>query len=231
MKAAADLPREELLSRLRAQAEAPANGRAQGLLGVPAEFSGLFPGGGLKPGCAYSLETAGSLLHALLARPSQEGAWCGVVGIPDFGVEAASRAGVHLDRLVLVPEPEDQWPAVCAALAEVLPLVALRVNRRVSEAEAARLGARLRDRGVALLVHGPWPRADASLSIAEGRWQGLGSGYGNLDGREVTLVASSRRFPLPRRARLWLPSADGRPAAAAGSPIDVAGADRLRVAG
>ncbi|MFZ0530934.1 MAG: hypothetical protein WAL91_10390, partial [Propionicimonas sp.] len=193
MRPDASLPREELLSRLRAQAEAPAGSRAHGLLRVPTELSGLLPGGGLKPGSAYCLDSAGALLHALLAEPSREGVWCGVVGVPDFGVEAASRAGVHLDRLVLVPEPEDQELAVCAALAEVLPLVALRAPRRVTEAEAARLGARLRDRGGVLLVHGPWPRAEARLSIAAARWLGLGSGYGHLDGREVTVVASSRR--------------------------------------
>jgi len=41
-----------------------------------------------------------------------------VVGVPEFGVEAASSFGIDLERLVLVPNPGDQWLAVTAAIAD-----------------------------------------------------------------------------------------------------------------
>lgn len=174
----------------------------------------LLPEPGLKPGAAYCLDGAGSLLAALLAEPSKDGSWCGLVGMPEFGAEAAAAAGVNLDRLVLVPQPAEQWLAVTAALAEAVPVIAVRPQGRVSERDAGRLASRLRDRGGVLLVHGDWPRAEARLVVDEVRWAGLGAGHGHLDRREVSLRVSSRRFPSGRRARLLLPAPDGRLGAA-----------------
>ena len=216
---AAELSRDELLERLRAQAEAPARARAERLFPAPAALAKLLPEPGLKPGAAYCLDVAGSLLAALLAEPSRDGSWCGVVGVPEFGAEAAAAAGVSLDRLVLVPQPAEQWLAVAAALAEAVPVVAVRPYGRVSERDAARLASRLRDRGGVLLVHGEWPRAEASLRLVDIRWAGLGQGHGHLDRREVTVSVSSRRSPGGRRARLMLPSPDGK-LAVAHSPVE-----------
>ncbi len=210
MELATDIPREELLARLRAQvASREARVRPSPFPVLP-ELAGLLDGG-LKPGAAYSLSASGALLLALLAEPSRAGHWCGVVGMPEFGAEAAGHAGVVLDRLALVPDPADQWLAVTAALAEALPVVAVRPSGQVREADAARLVSRLRDRGSVLLVHGPWPRAEAQLVLGEPRWSGVGDGHGYLTGREVTVTVSSRRVPVAGSARLLLPNADGRP--------------------
>lgn len=210
MELATDIPREELLARLRAQvASREARVRPSPFPVLP-ELAGLLDGG-LKPGAAYSLNASGALLLALLAEPSRAGHWCGVVGMPEFGAEAAGHAGVVLDRLALVPDPADQWLAVTAALAEALPVVAVRPSGQVREADAARLVSRLRDRGSVLLVHGPWPRAEAQLVLGEPRWSGVGDGHGCLTGREVTVTVSSRRVPVAGSARLLLPNADGRP--------------------
>jgi len=65
----------------------------------------LLPDGGLKEGAAYSVSPSSALVMALLAGPSAAGSWCGVVGMPEFGVEAAEAMGLDLDRLVLVPSP------------------------------------------------------------------------------------------------------------------------------
>ncbi|MCG2804260.1 MAG: hypothetical protein L6256_02265 [Propionicimonas sp.] len=230
MKAALKLPETEtavteLLVRLRAQvAKAEARIR-QRPFAVHPSLLPVLGESGLKPGAAYVLETSGSLLHALLAEPSQEGHWCGVVGLPTFAAEAAQLAGVRLDRLVLVPEPAEQWLAATAALAEVVPVLAVRPFGRVRESDAARLMSRLRDRGSVLLVVGDWPRAEARFTLTEPRWHGLGNGHGRLAGRELQVGVTSRRYPAGRSARLVLPSSNGRIAAVESA------APQLRVAG
>jgi hypothetical protein len=202
-------PVDEVL-RLRSQLE-----RVQGrkldapVIPVHPALASLLPGGGLRPGAAYSLPRSTSLLLALLGRASQEGSWCGVVGMPRLGAEAAEGMGVDLSRLVLIPEPGQRWLAVAATVAEVLPVVAVRPSGRAADAEVSRLAARLRDRGAVLLVQGPWPQAEAVLEVGEPAWTGVGRGHGYLEGRAVTVTSSSRRWPRPRRERLLLPDASG----------------------
>lgn len=202
------------VSRLRAQLE-----RAQGrsleapVLPTHPAFSSLLPGRGLRPGAAYSIASSSSLLLALLAEPSQSGIWCGVIGMPELGAEAAEHAGIDLARLVLIPEPGPRWLAVASTVAEVLAVVAVRPRSRVTDGDMSRFAARLRDRGAVLLVQGPWPQAEASLELSEPRWSGLGRGHGYVSGREVTVTARSRRWPSARRQRMLLPGAEGQPVA------------------
>ncbi|KTS14083.1 hypothetical protein RSA3_01660 [Microbacterium testaceum] len=176
-------------------------------------FTSLLPGGGLRSGSAYAIARSSSLLLALMARPSQDGAWCGVVGMPELGAEAAEKYGLDLDRLVFIPDPGPRWLAVTATIAEVIPVVAVRPpqgsNAARGGAEATRLAARLRDRGTVLLVQGSWPQAEAVIDVTDPRWTGLGQGNGYLAGRELTVSVSSRRSPSARRARMLLPAADG----------------------
>jgi len=169
-------------------------------------LAGILPGGALKQGAAYSVENSTTLVMALLAGPSQSGAWCGVIGLPDFGVEAATRFGIDLERLVLVPAPGDQWLSVTAALVDVLTVVVARPPLRTSDADVARLGARLRQRGCTLIVVGNWPQSEASLRVDSSSWNGLGQGHGSLAGREVTVTSAGRAgLDRPKSARLWLP--------------------------
>ena len=168
-------------------------------------IASLLPGGGLKQGAAYSVESSATLLMALLAGPSAAGSWCGVVGVPEFGVEAASGYGIDLDRLVLVPHPGDQWLAVTAAIADVLTVVVTRPPRRASDGSVARLAARLRERGSTLVVLGTWPQTEAMLSISHSSWSGIGDGHGYLASHEVTVTVSSRTSSRPRSATLVLP--------------------------
>ncbi|MFD1491933.1 MULTISPECIES: hypothetical protein [Microbacterium] len=209
------------VSELRAQLERMQGRRLDApVLPTHPAFAGLLPGGGLRPGSAYALASSTALLLALMARPSQDGAWCAAVGMPDLGAEAAERYGLDLDRLVFVPEPGPRWLAITATIAEVMPVVAVRPPARVTESAVSRLAARLRDRGTVLLVQGPWPQAEAAIDVADPRWAGLGAGHGYLAGRELTVSVTSRRSPTARRARMLLPAADGTvsllgPAAAA----------------
>jgi len=213
-EAAADV-RDRLaeVHRLRAQVE-QVQGRTLDVPVLPSypALSRLLPGGGLRPGSVYTVAPGSasvSLLLALLAPPSQAGSWCGVVGMPNLGAEAAERLGVDLTRLVMVPDPGSRWLAVTATITEVLPVVVVRPPGRVSDADAARFAARLRDRDGVLLVQGPWPQAEASLSVSDPGWSGLGRGHGYLDAREVTVTVSSRRLAAPRRGPVLLPAPGG----------------------
>jgi hypothetical protein len=173
----------------------------------------LLPGGGLKQGAMYSVEPTGNeygatLLLALLAGPSAAGSWCGVVGVPEFGIEAAASFGIDLDRLILVPAPGDQWLAVTAAVADVLTVVVIKPPRQASTSNLARLSARLRQRGSTLIVvgsHSAWPQSEAMLSLSQSNWTGIGNGAGHLTARQVTVTVSTRNGGRPRTARMWLP--------------------------
>src|SRR6478752_8822096 len=196
--------------RLKAQLER-VQGRRLGAPVLPTHpaFASLLPGRGLRPGAAYSLGRSVSLLLGLMARPSQDGSWCAVVGMPELGAEAAESLGVDLARLVFVPDPGPRWLAVTATIAEVAPVVAVRPPTRVADGQVSRLAARLRDRGTVLLVQGAWPQAEATLDVGDPQWSGVGRGHGYLAGREVTVTAASRRWPRARRERMLLPGADG----------------------
>ena len=166
---------------------------------------GLLPGG-LRQGSAYSVSGSTTLAMAMLAGPSGQGAWCGVLGMPDFGIEAASRLGIDLERLVLVPAPGTQWLTVAAAMTDVLDVVIARSPARLAPAETSRLGARLRQRGSTLVVLGDWPGADATLTVVGSSWRGLGAGYGYLSTRQLEVEVSGRNgLHQVRRRQLAFP--------------------------
>lgn len=169
----------------------------------------ILPGGALLAGAAYSVSGSASLAMALLAGPSAAGAWCSVINIPSFGIEAAAGYGIDLDRLVLVPHPGDQWLTVAAALADVMAVVLISPPSHINASDAARLGARLRQRGSTLIALGDWPQSEATLRIEESSWEGLGNGHGHLQSRLVTVTAAAKsRGGRPRTTRLWFPDRD-----------------------
>lgn len=165
----------------------------------------LLPGGSLKAGVAYSVLHSTRLALLLLAGASTAGAWCGVIGMPDLGIEAAAALGVDLERLVLVPEPGEHWLTVAATLADILTVVLVRVpaGETVRDAEAARLASRLRQRGATLVVAGAWQQAEAVLEVSGNAWQGLGPGHGYLAGSE-SVVTVTARGARTEQHRIWL---------------------------
>jgi hypothetical protein len=210
----------ELQQRIRSMQATKLDSR---LIPTHPALADLLPGGGLKQGAVYSVgspasigspasvDNSATLLLALLAGPSAAGSWCGVVGVPEFGVEAAASFGIDLDRLVLVPQPGDQWLAVTAAIADVMSVVVTKPPRVASEGNLARLAARLRQRGSTLIVvgsHSAWPQSEALLSLSQSSWSGIGDGYGHLTARQVTVTVSQRAGGRPRSARMWLPDPD-----------------------
>jgi hypothetical protein len=181
----------------------------------------------LYAGASYSVDGLG-LAMTLLAGPSRAGEWCAVVGVPDFGAEAAAEAGIDLDRTVLVPEPGDRWLEVTAALIDVTPVVLLRPGGRVTASLAERVGARLRKRSAVLLVQGDWPRCEARLAVEEPAWTGLGRGHGHLRSRRLAVTVRRGAAPA-RRTELWLP--DPELGVRRAEPAVLPVAERVREAG
>ncbi|ANY10098.1 hypothetical protein AFB00_15595 [Pseudonocardia sp. HH130630-07] len=203
---------------------------AAGLLPVPGPLAGLLPAGGLRRGSTVAVGAgagAGSLLFALLAAASAEGAWAGVVGRPGLGAAAAAEAGVRLDRLALVPDPGADPVGVTAALLDGLDLVAVAGPERAGlrAGDRQRLAARARQRGAVLLALGPWPGADLRLSCARPQWGGVGRGTGRLRSRRLEVRSSGRGIgPAGRVAEVLLPGPGGAVAVAPAVPEPVTGA-------
>lgn len=176
----------------------------------------LLPGGALTAGSAYSVIDSTTLALGLLQGPSAAGAWCAVVGMPDLGVEAAAGLGIDLDRLVLVPHPGDHWLTVVSALVDVVSVVLVRPQRssggagdgrvRITDGTAGKLASRLRQREAVLISMGDWPGAEARLAVTDSSWTGLGSGFGHLAARQVTISSTAARWQgRAKSRRVWLP--------------------------
>lgn len=213
-RSAAD--RAAVLAELRAELAARPTtagvaGRAVPTLPTLPAFADLLPERGLRRGASYAVEGSTMLSLGLVAGASRAGSWCGLVGMPTLGAEAATGLGVDLSRLALVPAPGRQWLGVVAALIDVLDVVVVRPPTPAYDAEARRLAARVRERGAVLVVQGTdWSGSELRLSITSSTWHGLGSGHGHLTSREVTVEATGRGAGGRRRtSRLWLPDRDG----------------------
>lgn len=198
------------------------------MLPVAAPLARLLPAGGLRRGTTVALPArtgATSLLFALLAEASADGAWTAVVGRPELGLVAAAEAGVALERLALVPAPGPELVAVAAALLDGLDVVVLPAAG-VRPADRQRLAARARQHGAVLLALGSWPGADLELSCGRGAWAGLGSGAGRLRSRTVEVHLAGRGVAARgRRARLRLPGPAGRVESAGMRPDSVRAAE------
>ncbi|MFD1721052.1 hypothetical protein [Amnibacterium endophyticum] len=192
----AEALRSDTVAHLRARIAAmQATGLGARTLPTDPAVAPLLPGGALRAGVAYAVPDSLVLAMLLLAGPSAAGGWTAVVGVPEFGVEAAAALGVALDRLVLVPEPGEHWLAVTAQIAEVVPVVLVRPPAAgASAGETARLASRLRQRGSTLLVAGAWGGAEAVLRVEGGAWIGLGAGSGYLAGRRLHVRVTAREI-------------------------------------
>ncbi len=181
-------------------------------------LSGLVPDGGLVRGSVTVVEGDGaatSLALALVAGPSAAGSWTAVVGCPGLGLAAAAEAGVALERLALVAEPEPgDWAGVVAALVGAVDVVVVGPTHRVRAADVRRLAARARERGTVLVqlptARGRGLEADLRLTVVEARWQGVGRGHGHVQARRIAVeVGGRRRADQSRRVELWCPDPRG----------------------
>lgn len=153
----------------------------------------LFPTGALRKGASYSVHGSQLLALTLLAAASAAGSWCGVIGLPDFGAEAAATLGISLERCVLIPSPGAEAFGLAGALSEVLTVVLVQPPGRPASGDTERISARLREHGSALVVLGEWPHTESTLRVTGSRWSGLGRGQGALSERELSVQSRDRR--------------------------------------
>ena len=171
---------------------------------------------GLRRGSTIAVSGSVSLLLALLGAGSAAGAWCALVGLPSISAEAADEYGVELSRLAIVPGgmPGSGWATAVGALLDAVDLVAARPPARLPPGDIRRLSARARTHDSVLLPYligaDSWPGADVRLSVLDSEWNGLGSGYGRLHQRRLTVAVEGRgQAARPRSRALWLPAAGG----------------------
>jgi hypothetical protein len=210
--------RKPLRERPPAVTAAALEARAPALPVHPA-LADLLPGG-LRRGSTVSVAGSFSLLLALLAEASAEGAWCVLVDLPvgsatRLGAEAARDLGIDLSRLPVVPTAGQSWTNVVGALLDAFDLVAARVPARLADGELRRLVARARSRQSVLLPYagsadGRWPIADLRLTAKPGDWSGIGDGHGRLARRRVQVSVEGRgQAARAREVTLWLPGDRG----------------------
>jgi len=193
---------KEILRELAGRS-APVTLARDRLLPLIGSIAPLFPDGGLRRGSIVGISGSLGLALAVIAGPSQAGAWCAAVGIPSLGLVAAAEIGVDLARFPMVASPGRELPTIVAALLDAFDVVLVGMagpNRR--------LEARARERGAVLVAHGPWPSADVRLSVASSTWEGLGDGHGHLVRRCLQVVGTGRGAATrERKEDVWLPSA------------------------
>lgn len=153
----------------------------------------LLPGAALHAGSTYAVQGSWQLALSFLAEASTSGAWCGVIGCPAFGAEAAAALGLALDRCILIPYPGSDAAALAGSLSEVLTVTLLHAPDNFTASTRERIAARLREHGSVLVVTGAWPGAATSLNVTASRWKGLEHGFGAIASRELTVSARSNR--------------------------------------
>lgn len=200
------------LAEARAGVESRFGDRARQGVPVLPGLTGLLPGGVLPAGTVCSIDGSVALAMALAAQASGDGGWCGVVGVPEFGAEAAAELGLELSRVAVAPDPGGHWLTVLDAMADSLGLVIVRPPEQVTSAMAARVGARLRARGSVLLALGDrWPGAGLRFQVSASSWTGAREGAGHLTSRRVQVRVHGRGGAVrAREHEVWLPDRSGR---------------------
>ena len=189
-------------------------------LPLTADLAELMPEG-LRRGQVVAVTGATSLMLALAAEASRAGSWTAAIGMPTVGVVAASRRGIELSRLALIPHPGAQAADAVGACVDGMDMVLLGERLALSDADRRRIGARVRERGGVVIAAGDWPAAHVRLDVERSVWSGLGAGDGRLRERELTVAVGGRRAGAARRVRVLLDSDLGTRWTRPGARIDV----------
>ena len=219
-----------------AAAVAPTTLARQRTLPVADPLQPLLPDGALARGRTIACRgpAATSLAIAMTVEATAAGAWLAIVDVPWLGIEAVAELGVPLERLVRIDPGTPTgsfgaaWADLVAAVLDGFELVVTRIPRRLNAAMLRRVLARVQARESVLVAVGePGPLVpDIALEASTPVWEGVADGWGHLCGRRVTVAATGRRVPRPRRAELWLPGPDGG-VAAVDEPLSTRDAEPL----
>ena len=180
------------------RAGTPEPGQDPRVLPVHPRLASLLPDGGLRTGTTVVVQGSTSLLLALLAEASRDGAWTVLVGYPAAGMAAAADAGCDLTRTLVVPLPAGSGvdaPAVLAALIDGMDVVVVGPEVALLEQDHRRLAARARERGtvvVAAAGNDRWAGAHVVLEATAGNWAGADQGAGWLRRRTLRVRRTGR---------------------------------------
>lgn len=152
------------------------------MINVLDPLAGLFPEHGIPRGSIVALTGTGavcSLLLAILAGPVANGAWAGIAGMPQLGLEAAAGFGVPIDRLLLTPYIGGEWPSVVAAMLDGCDLAAVSPPGTIRASLAQRIAARAREHRSVLLLTSTPSTQRALLGTGPGPGPGTGPDTGH----------------------------------------------------
>lgn len=160
---------------------------SESLLPIPESLAAVVPGG-LPRGAVAVLSGAGSLAVSMAAAATAAGGHVAIVGLPDFGLLAASEMGADLSRMAVIPDPGIDPVEVAAVLMDGMDLVLLGLGgRSVSGTRSRAVIARARQKGCTLLVmRGMWQGSSIRLAARVRGYEiagGLGTpvpGYGRI---------------------------------------------------
>lgn len=205
LRAVPSAPREP--SRT-APGSAPASTATGERYAVPDALVPLFPGGALRAGGSVAVtgSAASSLLLALAAAATGDGAWCAIAGMGDLGLRCALDAGLAPERLALAPLAEhEQRPAVLSALVDGVGVLVLGPDLELAPSLWRTLCDRARTRDALVLAAAPPGRADLHLETASAGWTGLSTGSGRLRRRRVHVRSHGRGIAGHRELEALLP--------------------------
>jgi hypothetical protein len=200
-------------------------------LPVPAPLAPVLPMRGLERGRVHGVtgDAAASLVYALVAAASAEGAWCAFVDMPHAGLRAAHEHGVALERVVCIDTDRSlSWGRVVGALTDGIDIIVAR-DPVCTAAEARKVASRVKAQGAVLIIQGAVQSARGAVQDAKGavqsaqsfpldvlltaRTQSWSFGACALE-RTVRVTAEGRRIPAARGVTVLLPSASGAVAGA-----------------
>lgn len=176
---------------------------------VPA-LTGIFPRGGPEPGRIHGVsgDAAVSLVLAMVAAATEQGAWCVFVDMPHVGLGAAREHGVALHRVVFLDTGgSSSWARIVGALVDGFDIVVV-AGPACRPAEARTVAARAKARGTVVVIHGdpgPFP-LDLSLCTRTESWRFAA----HATSRTVGITAGGRRAAGRRSVTVLLPSGNGR---------------------
>jgi len=179
---------------------------------------------GLERGRVHGVtgDAAASLVYALVAAASAEGAWCAFVDMPHAGLRAAHEHGVALERVVCIDTDRSlSWGRVVGALTDGIDIIVAR-DPVCTAAEARKVASRVKAQGAVLIIQGAVQSARGAVQSAQSfpldvlftaRTQSWSFGACALE-RTVRVTAEGRRIPAARGVTVLLPSASGAVAGA-----------------